>query len=203
MLIRAFVDGDEPPLQHSLKRVKRAFISHAYRPEAPKESCTMEHQAHHSKSGHGGSSGKHYPHLYLMAVLSFVAMFILMYAMVDEFSNVFVNLNQAYMAGLMASPMVIIELVVMRAMYPNRRLNAIILGASVFLLVLFWILIRQQTAIGNSQFLRSMIPHHAGAILMCEQLQADDAEIKQLCGAIIKSQNQEIAQMKAKLEQLD
>jgi uncharacterized protein (DUF305 family) len=38
---------------------------------------------------------------------------------------------------------------------------------------------------------------------MCEQLQADDAEIKQLCGAIIKSQNQEIAQMKAKLEQLD
>jgi hypothetical protein len=163
----------------------------------------MDHQDHHSKTGHGRGRENHYRHLYLMAVLSFVAMFILMYAMVDQFSNVFVNLNQAYMAGLMASPMVIIELVVMRAMYPNRRLNAIILGASVFLLVLFWILIRQQTAIGNSQFLRSMIPHHAGAILMCEQLQADDAEIKQLCGAIIKSQNQEIAQMKAKLEQLD
>jgi hypothetical protein len=163
----------------------------------------MDHQDHHSKTGHGRGRENHYPHLYLMAALSFVAMFILMYAMVDQFSNVFVNLNQAYMAGLMASPMVIIELVVMRAMYPNRRLNAIILGASVFLLVLFWILIRQQTAIGNSQFLRSMIPHHAGAILMCEQLQADDAEIKQLCGAIIKSQNQEIAQMKAKLEQLD
>jgi hypothetical protein len=99
--------------------------------------------------------------------------------------------------------MVLIELIVMRAMYPNKRLNAIIVGASIFLLALFWILIRQQTAIGNSQFLRSMIPHHAGAILMCEQLQADDAEIKQLCGEIIKSQNKEIAQMKAKLEQLN
>jgi hypothetical protein len=172
-------------------------------PNATKERCTMEHQDHHSKSGHGGRSENHYPHLYLMAALSFVAMFILMYAMVDQFSNVFVNLNQAYMAGLMASPMVLIELIVMRAMYPNKRLNAIILGASIFLLALFWVLIRQQTAIGNSQFLRSMIPHHAGAILMCEQLQADDAEIKQLCSEIIKSQNKEIAQMKAKLEQLD
>jgi hypothetical protein len=163
----------------------------------------MEHQNHHSQSGHGRRGGNHYPHLYLMAALSFVAMFFLMYAMVDRFSNVFVNLNQAYMAGLMASPMVLIELVVMRAMYPNKRLNAIIMGASLLLLALFWILIRQQTAIGNTQFLRSMIPHHASAILMCEQLRADDAEIKQLCGEIIKSQNREIAQMKAKLEQQD
>jgi hypothetical protein len=175
----------------------------ADRRRSDKERRTMEHHDHQPKSGHASRGGNHYPHLYLMAALSFVAMFILMYAMVDQFSNVFVNLNQAYMAGLMASPMVLIELIVMRAMYPNKRLNAIIAGVSVFVLALFWILIRQQTAIGNSQFLRSMIPHHAGAILMCEQLQADDAEIKQLCGEIIKSQNKEIGQMKAKLEQLD
>jgi hypothetical protein len=162
----------------------------------------MKHQ-HHANAGHSDRGGNHYPHLYLMAALSFVAMFILMYAMVNQFSNVFVNLNQVYMAGLMACPMVLIELVVMRAMYPNKRLNAIILGASVLLLALFWILIRQQTAIGNSQFLRSMIPHHAGAILMCERLQADDAEIQRLCGEIIRSQNTEIAQMKAMLERLD
>jgi hypothetical protein len=145
----------------------------------------------------------HYRHLYLMAALSFVAMFVLMYAMVDRLSNVLVNLNQFYMAGLMAAPMVLIELVVMRAMYPNKRVNTIVIAVSILLLASFWILIRQQTAIGNSQFLRSMIPHHAGAILMCEQLQADDADIKQLCGEIIKSQNSEISQMKEKLEQLD
>jgi dipeptide/tripeptide permease len=162
----------------------------------------MEHKKGHSKTGHTAHSENHYPHLYLMAALSFVAMFVLMYAMADRFANVFVNLNQFYMAGLMAAPMVLIELFVMRAMFPNRRLNLIVAVVSVAFLVLFWILIRQQAAIGNSQFLRSMIPHHAGAVLMCEQLQANDPEIKQLCRNIIKSQKAEIAQMKAKLAQL-
>ena len=53
---------------------------------------------------------QHYAHLATMTVLSFIAMFILMYAMVDRFANVYPNVNQAYMAGLMAAPMVMIEL---------------------------------------------------------------------------------------------
>ena len=138
-----------------------------------------------------------------MAALSYVAMFVLMYAMVDRFSNVLINLNQFYMAGLMAAPMVLIELAVMRAMYPNNRLNAIIVAVSVVALALFWFGIRGQAAIGNSQFLRSMIPHHAGAILMCEESRANDAEIKKLCEDIIRSQKAEIAQMRAKLDHMD
>jgi uncharacterized protein (DUF305 family) len=55
--------------------------------------------------------------------------------------------------------------------------------------------IRQQTAISDQQFLRSMIPHHAGAILMCEQAQIIDPQIEKLCGAIISSQQAEIQQM--------
>lgn len=53
--------------------------------------------------------------------------------------------------------------------------------------------------IGDRQFLRSMIPHHASAILMCEQAGISDARIKQLCAApqgIIASQQAEIQQMK-------
>jgi hypothetical protein len=137
-----------------------------------------------------------------MAALSFGAMFALMYAMVDHFSNVFANLNQLYMAGLMAAPMVLIELLVMRAMYPDKRRNAIVAGVTLVAMAIFWFLIRQQAGIGNAQFLRSMIPHHAGAILMCEQLQADDAEIKQLCEGILRSQKAEIEQMKRRLENL-
>ena len=49
-------------------------------------------------------SKSHYLRLLLMTVLSFIAMYILMYAMVDKFANVFPNFNQFYMAGLMASP---------------------------------------------------------------------------------------------------
>lgn len=163
----------------------------------------MEHQHMKTdKNGHGGHGHNHYPRLYLMAALSFIAMFALMYAMVDRFSNVYVNVNQAYMAGLMAAPMVIIEVVLMAMMYPDKRKNVAIIAVSVLVGLSCWFLIRQQGAVGNAQFLRSMIPHHGGAVLMCENLKADDAEIKALCGEIIKSQKAEIVQMQKKLAAL-
>ena len=137
-----------------------------------------------------------------MALLSFIAMYILMYAMVNSFSNVFSNFNQFYMAGLMAAPMVLIELALMGGMYPSKKWNALIATLSVVALVLFWFGIRRQVAISDKQFLRSMIPHHAGAILMCEEAPIRDPKIKQLCQEIISSQQREIDQMKAKLREL-
>jgi uncharacterized protein (DUF305 family) len=138
-----------------------------------------------------------------MAVLSFISMYVLMYAMVDQFANVYPNLNQVYMAALMTAPMVLIELALMRAMYPSGKLNVAIVAGSLAALAACFILIRQQTAIGDSQFLRSMIPHHAGAILMCGKAPIQDPEIKQLCGLIIESQQREIDQMKAILGRLE
>jgi uncharacterized protein (DUF305 family) len=44
-----------------------------------------------------------------------------------------------------------------------------------------------------------MIPHHSGAILMCERAQLRDAELRELCDLIIASQQDEIAQMSAML----
>lgn len=55
-------------------------------------------------------SGKNYRNLIWMAVLSFIAMYILMYSMVNTLDNVLNNVNQIYMAGLMAAPMVPIEI---------------------------------------------------------------------------------------------
>ena len=143
-----------------------------------------------------------YRKLGVMAALSFLAMYALMYAMVNSFGNVFPNYNQFYMAGLMASPMVIIELWLMRAMYPNKKLNGFIILASLVLLAGFWTAIRQQTAVGDEQFLKSMIPHHAGAILMCEKASLEDMEIKELCQNILSGQQSEIDFMKAKLNSI-
>ena len=145
----------------------------------------------------------HYRNLLIMAVLSFIAMYILMYSMVNTIGNVFNNVNEFYMAGLMAAPMIPIELFLMRSMYPDKRRNALIIAFSVVIGLAFFFLVRQQGAVGDKQFLRSMIPHHAGAILMCEQANIQDAEIKDLCKTIISSQQQEIDQMKAKLAELD
>lgn len=61
---------------------------------------------------------------------------------------------------------------------------------------MFWLLIRSQAAISDRQFLRSMIPHHAGAILMCEQASIRDADIRRFCQDIVSGQQAEINQMK-------
>jgi hypothetical protein len=145
----------------------------------------------------------HYGRLLLMAALSFISMYVLMYAMVNTFANVYLNLNQFYVAGLMAAPMVVIELALMGAMYSDRRKNVVIVAVSLGALSVFWVFIRQQTAITDRQFLRSMIPHHAGAILMCEEAPIRDLKIKELCAAIVSSQRSEIDQMKAKLAELE
>jgi hypothetical protein len=146
--------------------------------------------------------GSHYGRLAIMTALSFVAMYVLMYAMVDRLENVHMNLNQVYMAGLMAVSMVIIEVAIMSRMYRDKRLNAAIILASFVALAGFWVMIRRQTAISDRQFLRSMIPHHAGALLMCANAPIRDAEIKRLCESILASQQSEIDQMTAKLTEL-
>jgi hypothetical protein len=148
---------------------------------------------------HDRHSGRHYVLLLVMAVLHFIAMYLLMYAMVDRLENVYPNNNQLYMAVLMTAPMLLFELVLMRSMYPNARLNALVVAGGFVLLIGAFLLIRQQTAIGDTQFLRSMIPHHAGAILMCEEASLEDAQIRELCVGIIESQQAEIDWMAARL----
>jgi uncharacterized protein (DUF305 family) len=138
-----------------------------------------------------------------MAALSFVSMYILMYMMVNSYANVYTNLNQFYMAGMMTAPMLIIELLLMESMYPNKELNKILILASLIVGVFFIIGIRKQTAIQDKEFLRSMIPHHAAALLMCEQASLQDPDIQELCKSISLGQQAEIDFMKAKLAALD
>jgi uncharacterized protein (DUF305 family) len=145
------------------------------------------------------------PYLYfgLMVILSFVAMYVLMYAMVNVLGNAIPNWNQFYMAGLMTSPMIVLEMLFMGMMYGNKNLNIGIIVGGIILLIAFWIGIRQQIAISDEQFLRSMIPHHAGAILMCNKAKLEDPELKALCAGITSGQQGEIEFMKAKLSGLE
>ena len=152
---------------------------------------------------HASMKENHYRHLLIMAVFSFISMYILMYAMVNTLDNVYNSFNQFYMAGLMTAPMLVIELVVMRGMYQNKNYNVLILAASIIAGLVFFILIRQQAAISDKQFLRSMIPHHAGAVLMCEQAPLNDSDIQALCANIIAGQQAEIDLMKTKLAELE
>ncbi len=161
-------------------------------------------QTQHNHKSHEMNHGKTmYIKLGLMTLLSFVAMYILMYAMVDRLNNVYFNINQFYMAALMTMPMIILELSVMSVMYKNKKLNAILISSGVIGIAIFFLCIHQQAGVGDKQFLKSMIPHHAAAVLMVEKSNVSDPEIKKLAEGIIISQQQEIEQMKKKIEELE
>ncbi len=163
----------------------------------------METHNNHATMRSHNNHGNVYVKLGVMILLSFIAMYALMYAMVDRFANVIPNINQFYMAGLMTMPMVLIELMVMRKMYMNAKWNVLIMGISAILLVAFFMGIRKQATVSDKQFLKSMIPHHAAAILMVEQADLKDPEVIELGKNIVEAQQKEIEQMKAKIKELE
>lgn len=140
---------------------------------------------------------RNYTMLGISSLVMLVVMYLVMFTMIYSLGEFVQNINFFYMAIMMATPMTVMMPLMMGSMYPDRKLNLIVYAGCLLLFVLAFLGIRTQALVGDSQFLRSMIPHHSGAILMCEKAQIRDAEIKALCGTIIRSQAEEIDQMKA------
>jgi uncharacterized protein (DUF305 family) len=140
-----------------------------------------------------------YISLAVRTVVSGVIMYLVMFVMIDSLSSFYNNLNMFYMTLMMVAPMVVLMILTMGHMFPSKAANTALVVASVAIFVVSFALIRTQTTIGDSAFLRSMIPHHSGAILMCQEANLSDPEIVRLCGNIIKSQRDEIDQMEAML----
>ena len=139
----------------------------------------------------------HYRMLGLNLAASALVMYLVMFTMIDGVGEFYNNANNLYMTLMMVSPMAILMLLMMGSMYSNRALNlALHVGFAAIFLVSFWAM-RTQALIGDEQFLRSMIPHHSGAVLMCRESSIADPEIVALCGRIEQSQKAEIEQMKA------
>ncbi|MEP7006611.1 MAG: DUF305 domain-containing protein [Sphingomonas bacterium] len=138
-----------------------------------------------------------YASLALQTVVGGAVMYLVMFVMIDGLGSFYNNLNMFYMTLMMVAPMVVLMILAMRHMFPSRAVNAALLAGSVAIFVGCFALIRTQTTIGDTEFLRSMIPHHSGAILMCREALLSDPEVKVLCDGIIRSQRQEIDQMKA------
>ncbi|WP_426265252.1 DUF305 domain-containing protein [Sphingomonas sp. PWP1-2] len=138
-----------------------------------------------------------YASLALQTLVGGAIMYLVMFVMIDGLGSFYNNLNMFYMTLMMVAPMVVLMVLAMRHMFPSRAVNAALLAGSVAIFLGCFTLIRTQTTIGDSEFLRSMIPHHSGAILMCREASLSDPEVKTLCDGIIRSQRQEIDQMKA------
>ena len=145
----------------------------------------------------------HYRMLGFNLVISLVIMYVVMFTMIWSVGDFYNNLNMFYMALTMATPMGILMLLMMGMMYPDKKLNLGLYGLFVIVFGLGLWGTRAQALVGDRQFVRAMIPHHSGAILMCNQASIREVEIRDLCfrpNGIVESQTREIAQMKAFLD---
>jgi hypothetical protein len=152
---------------------------------------------HHAEMSKGG-----YWRFGLELVIDFVIMYLVMYTMIATLDHFYFNLNNVYMTLMMVAPMAVVMLLSMRSMFPSRRANWVIVAVALVAFgISFWGM-RSQAAIGDAEFVRSMVPHHSGAILMCREASLSDPELIALCDGIIAGQQSEIEQMQAILERL-
>lgn len=136
--------------------------------------------------------------------IHFVIMYALSYLLVDQLSHAYIfSTRPLYMAVVMVAPMVFLMVFFMRNMLPNKQRNRQLLIGSIALFVLAILGARTQFGVDNELFLKSMIPHHSGAITACEEANITDPEITTLCQEIIATQEQEIEQMKEILKRLE
>ncbi len=139
----------------------------------------------------------------MMLIISFLVMYAVMFFNVDKFDHVYLSITRAYMSLLMVTPMALLMLAMMPMMYNNKKINTVIVVASVAVFVLSLTFLRKQTFITDQQYMKAMIPHHSSAILVSQEANLKDPKLKELAEGIIRSQEKEIAEMKQLLAKME
>ena len=103
----------------------------------------------------------------------------------------------------MVSAMLVIEIWIMKGMYQNKKINWAIITVSLAIGIFSWFGIREQINVGDKQFVKGMIPHHAAAVLMSEKAKLTDPELIELQKNILETQAKEIELMKRKLKEFE
>lgn len=139
----------------------------------------------------------------IMMGTSFIIMYAVMFLNTDVFDHVMLSHTRTYMTILMVAPMAFTMLLFMWGMYTNKKMNFIILGLSVIIFIIALVGLRQQTLIGDEQWMKAMIPHHSSAIMVSQKAHLKDPEAIKLAEEIIEAQEREIAKMKKMIYRLE
>lgn len=138
-----------------------------------------------------------------MITTSTLVMFGLMYLNTYAFEHVFWSETRAWMALLMGAVMAVIMLSFMLNMYQKKRVNiAIYVGSVVVFALTLWV-IRSQATVGDTDYMKAMIPHHSIAIMTSERAQITDPRVRKLADEIIAAQRREISEMKYLINELE
>lgn len=143
-----------------------------------------------TSSGHGD-----YWRFGAMIATSMAVMFALMYLNTYALDHVRWSETRLYMTFIMGAAMAVVMLSFMLGMYRDRRANLLIYGGSAVALIAALFLVRSQATVGDSSYMRAMIPHHSIAILTSERAGIEDLRVRELADEIIAAQRREIKEM--------
>ena len=146
---------------------------------------------------------KNYIRFGIMIGVSTVIMYWLMFLNVFQLDHIWLSQARIYMALIMGSVMAIVMLLFMWKMYENKKVNAAIIAVSALVFALSLWLVRSQTTVDDSSWMKAMIPHHSIAILTSERADISDPRVRELADKIIEAQKKEIKEMEKLIEELE
>lgn len=150
-----------------------------------------------------GMKGMSYRKFMVMMLISFLIMYLVMFLNIDDISHYHTSITRIYMALLMVAPMAVVMMTMMGKMYPSQKTNMAIMAIAIVVFIITLIGLRTQTPIGDVQYMKAMIPHHSSAIMVSKHANLKDPDVKKLSEEIIQSQEKEIAEMEAKIKELE
>ncbi len=139
-------------------------------------------------------------------IIMFIGSFIVQYfimppIMVSNYMYVTNNIGKAYLAGIMGTLMVIIEIMMRDHQYHVLSLNlyAILFALLAALIYAY----RKQAAINDKQYLEGMIEHHSMALFTSNEIlkKTDNYDVTKLAKNIISQQSDELRVMRDLLKE--
>ena len=137
-----------------------------------------------------------------MIATSTIIMFFLMYQLVYSADHAMFSLNRLLSSLIMGAVMTIVMLGFMWKMYPGQGAKVAVLVVAALAAVGLLAINRGQALVGDSAFMKAMIPHHSIAINNARKASISDPRVRELADKIITSQVREIAEMKALLRDI-
>lgn len=138
----------------------------------------------------------------MIATSTFI-MFFLMYHLVYSSEHLMFSLNRLIAAFIMGSVMTIIMLGFMWSMYEGVALKVGVLAAALIVAAGLLAINRSQALVGDTLFMKAMIPHHSIAINNARRATISDPRVRELADEIIASQVREIAEMKLLIDDIE
>ena len=138
----------------------------------------------------------------MIAASTFI-MFFLMYQLVYSSEHLMFSLNRLISAFIMGSVMTIVMLGFMWSMYKGMALKVGVLAVALVAGIGLLAINRSQALVGDTLFMKAMIPHHSIAINNARRAAISDPRVRELADEIIASQVREIAEMKLLIEDIE